>query len=114
MQHWKKDKCRFECTELIDKVICDKGLIWNPGNCECECDKCCDIGEYLDYENCKCKKKLVDKLVEKCTENIDEIMLVEKTSAKKENKHECSPYTLYIVLFLIIFTIFILFTLVGI
>ena len=31
---------------------CDKGFIWNPSNCECECDKSCDVGEYLDYENC--------------------------------------------------------------
>ena len=30
-------KC--ECKELIDKGICDKGFIWNPSNCECECDK---------------------------------------------------------------------------
>ena len=30
-------------------------------NFECECDKSCDIGEYLDYDNCKCRKKLVDK-----------------------------------------------------
>ena len=37
--------------------------------------------EYLDYENCKCKKKLVDKLVEECTENVKETRLV-------ENKHE--------------------------
>ena len=22
----------------------------NPSNCECECDKSCDIGEYLDYK----------------------------------------------------------------
>ena len=35
---------------------------------ECEYDKLCDIGEYLDYENGKCRKKLVDKLVEECTE----------------------------------------------
>ena len=27
-----------------------KGFIWNPSNCECECDKSCDIGEYLDYK----------------------------------------------------------------
>ena len=51
--------------------MCDKGCIWNPGNCECECDKSCDIGEYLDYENCKCRKKLAEKLVEECSENID-------------------------------------------
>ena len=90
---------------MIDKGVCEKGFIWNPSNCECECDKSCDIGEYLDYSNCKCRKKLVDKLVEECTENIEETRLVEKTSAKNKNKHKCSSCTLYIVLFSIIFTI---------
>ena len=33
-----------------------KGFTWNPSNCECECDKPCNIREYLDYENCKCTK----------------------------------------------------------
>ena len=28
-----------ECKELIDKGVCDKGFIFNPSNCECECDK---------------------------------------------------------------------------
>ena len=72
-QRQNKDKYRYECKELIDKGVCNKGSIWNPSNCECECDKSCDVGEYLDYENCKCRKKLVDKLVEECTENIEEI-----------------------------------------
>ena len=61
--------------------------------------------EYLDYENCKCRKKLVDKLVEECTENIEETRLVEKNLAKNKNKHKYSSFTLYIVLFLIIFII---------
>ena len=30
--------------------MCDKGFIWNTSNCECECDKSCDIGECLDYK----------------------------------------------------------------
>ena len=47
-----KDKCGCKCKELIDKEICDKGFIWNLSNCECECE----VGEYLDYKNCKCKK----------------------------------------------------------
>ena len=50
----------------------NKGYIWNPSNCECKCDKSCDLGEYLDYENYKCRKRLVDKLVDECNENIDE------------------------------------------
>ena len=49
--------CRCECRELIDKEICEKRFIWNPSNCKCECDKSCDIGEYLDYESFKCRKK---------------------------------------------------------
>ena len=71
-QRWNDDKCRFECKELINKGVCDKGYSGNPSNCQCECDKLCDFGEYLDYENCKCRKRLVDKLVEECNENIDE------------------------------------------
>ena len=57
---------------MIDKGRCDNGFIWNPSNCECECDKSCGVGEYLDYANCKFIKKLIDKLVEECSENIDE------------------------------------------
>ena len=71
-QRWNEDKCRCECKELIVKGMCDKGFIWNPSNCECECDKSCDIGEYLDYKNFKCRRKIIDKLIEECSENIDE------------------------------------------
>ena len=77
-QRWNKNKCRCECKELIDKGICDKGFIWNPSNCECDSDKTCGMGEYLeylDYENCKCRKRLVDKLVDECTETIKEVKL---------------------------------------
>ena len=63
-QRWNEDKSRSECKEWIDK-----GFIWNPNSWECECDKSCDVGEYLDYENCQCRMKLVDKLVQECTEN---------------------------------------------
>ena len=58
---------------MVGKGICDKGFICNPSNCEC--DKSCDVGEYLDYANCKCRKKLIDKLVEECTKNIDEVKI---------------------------------------
>ena len=32
------------------------GIIWTSINCGCECNKLCDIGDYLEYENCKCRK----------------------------------------------------------
>ena len=99
-QCWNDDKCQCECKELIDKGVCDKGYAWNPSNCECECDKSCDVGECLDYEKCKCMKRLVDKLVEECNENIDEAKLTE--IALFEHKNECACYyTVFIVLALI-------------
>ena len=62
-QRWNDDKCRYECKEVIEKGICDRGFIWNPSNCQCECDKSCDVGEYFDYEKCKCRNVL--KMLEK-------------------------------------------------
>ena len=98
-QRWNNDKCRCECKELIGKSICDKGYAWNPSNCEYECDKSCDIGEYLDYKNRKCRKRLVDKLLDECYENIDEVKTV------SESKTKFNSCILYIVLFSIFFTI---------
>ena len=78
-QRWNDDKCRRECKELIHKGVCDKEFVWNPrnckcecykswdfspSNCKCECYKSCDFTDYLDYKNCKCKKRLVEQLIE--------------------------------------------------
>ena len=57
------------------------------------------------YENCKCRKRLVDNLVEECTEANDEVKLAKITLPENENKYKCSSCTLYIVLFSIGFTI---------
>ena len=92
-QRWNKNKCRCECKELIGKGMCDKGFIWNPSNCECEC------------ENCKCRKKWVDKLVDECTETVEEVKLTKTTPAENENSYKCSSCTVYAVLFWIFFTI---------
>ena len=59
-----------------------------------ECDKSCDVIEYLDYKNCKCRKKLVDKLVDACNidgnEDIYNAILT---------KNVCNSCTIYIVSF---------------
>ena len=68
--------------------------------CVCECDKSCDVGEYLDYDNCKCRKKLVDELFEECTENIEEVKLAKITSTEDKSKHKCSSlHTVHCVIF---------------
>ena len=85
--------------------MCYKRFIWIQSNCECQCDKSSDVGEYLDYQNCKCRKKLVDKLVEECTETVEEVKLAKITSAKEgKNKYKSSSCTLYIMLFSVTFT----------
>ena len=95
-QCWNDDKCWCKCKELIDEGVCNKGYAWNLSNCECECDKSCDAGEYLDYENCKCRKRLVDKLVDECSEKIDEAKLTKIALFDHENECVCS-YTVCIV-----------------
>ena len=75
--------------------------------CECECDKSCNNGEYLDYSNCKCRKKLVDPLVEECTENIEETKLVNIT-VENENNGRCNFYVIYKALFWTFFIFFLI------
>ena len=101
-QRWNEDKSRCECKELIGERICDKGFIWRPINCESECDKSCDIGEYLDYKNCKCRNSIVDKLVEEWTKIIEENKIYNETLntiSSNNSLSDCISCTPYIVLF---------------
>ena len=82
---------------------CNEGFIWNSSNCEYECDTSCEVGEYLNYKNCKCRKRLVDQLVGEFTENIDEAKIVEITLFEHKNVHKPSC-TLHIVLLSVVFT----------
>ena len=85
---------------MINNGRCDKRLIWNPINCECECDKLCDVEEYLGYINCNCRKRLIDELVEECSENIDGNEIIYNSTINDYEKI-CSPCTVYIALFVI-------------
>ena len=58
----------------------------------------------IDHENCKCRKKLVDKLVDECTETVEEVKLTKIILAENENSYKCSSCTVYTVLFWIFFT----------
>ena len=75
---------------MIDKGVCDNGYIWNPSNCECEWGKSRGVGEYLDYENCKYRKKLADKLVEECSKTVEEM----KIDSEDKYKSKCSSCVL--------------------
>ena len=105
-QRCNNENCRCECKELTDKESCDKEFIWNFSNCGFECNISCDLGEYLDYTNCKCRKRLIDTLVEKCIENINGRELI-YNSTLNEYEQIFSFCKLRIVLFVIGFLIII-------
>ena len=82
-------------------MVCDKGYIWNPSNCACECDKLCDIGQYLDYKNCVCRKSIVDKLVEECINVIHgNTMYNETLSINLNDRPSRTPYVVLFIVFL--------------
>ena len=92
--------------------MCDKGFIWNLSNCECQCDKLCDIREYLDYKKCNCRKRLIDKLLKECSECFDgNKMLHNETldviplelNPLNDYKKVCNSCAIYIVFFAVLF-----------
>ena len=52
------------------------------------------------------QKKLVDKLVDECTETVEEVKLARITYAKNESENKYSSCTVYLVLMIVFFTIF--------
>ena len=49
---------------------------------------------------------LVEKLVDECTETIEEVKLAKITFAENENQNKYSSCTVYVVLMIVVFTIF--------
>ena len=84
-------------------MVCDEVYIWNLSNCTCECDKLCDIGQYLDYKNCVCKKSLVDKLVQESLNVIDGDTMYNETLSI--NPNDCPSRTHYVVLFIVFLSV---------
>ena len=95
-QEWNENICRCECKEdLINKVVCDNGYMWNPSTCSCEYDRYCETGQYLDYKNCVCRKKIIDDLVEQCISIVD--MDIKNNTSPKKNDESSS--NIYFILF---------------
>ena len=105
-QEWNENKCRCECKEdLINKLVCDKGYMWNPSACSCECDRYCETGQYLDYKNCICRKKIIDDLIEQCTSIVD-LEIKNNTLSKKNDESYSNIYFILFIIFLVLFVLF--------
>ena len=60
----------------------------------------------MDYSDCKCRKKLADKLIDECTETIEKTKLVNIIFTENKNNYECGSCIVYIVLMIVAVTIF--------
>ena len=68
--------------------------MWNPSTCECQCDKWCKQGQYLDHKNCVSKNKLIGRVIEECTSVINETMI-------NNNKDNITNNNTYLILFIV-------------
>ena len=85
-QIWNSDTCRCDCNEDFAGIInCTKRYKWNPSTCECQCDTWCKPGQYLDHKNCFCKNKLIGRVIEECTNIINETMINNKDNIDNSN-----------------------------
>ena len=77
--------------------------MWNPSTCECQCDKWCKQGQYLDHKNCVCKNKLISRVIEECTSVINETMITNNKDNITNN-----TYLILFIVFLIGFIVFLI------
>ena len=66
-------------------------------------DKWCKQGQYLDHKNCVCKNKLIGRIIEKCTNVINETMINNKDNTTNNN-----TYLILFIMFLIGFIVFLM------
>ena len=79
--------------------------MWNPSLCLCKCDRYCEVGQYLDYKNCVCRKRIIDDLIEQCTSIVD-IKIKNNTLSKKNDESSSNVYFILFIVFLVLFILF--------
>ena len=107
-QEWNENKYRCKCKkDLVSKLVCDKGYMWNPSTCSRKCYRYCETGQYLDYKNCVCRKKIIDDLIEQCTSIVD-IEIKNNTLSKKNDESSSNIYFILFIVFLMLFILFLI------
>ena len=91
-------------SDFAGIISCAKRYTWNPSICECQSDKWCKPGQYLDHKNCVCKSKLIGRLIEECTSVINETMM----NNNKDNITNNNTYLILFIIFLIGFIVFLI------
>ena len=84
LQKWNHNEFWCDCRELGGCGSCINDHIWNPSTWDCECNKAYKVHQYLDIEYCLCGKRLFDKLILICK---DEILSTTKTLLYNKNSN---------------------------
>ena len=75
------------CKEFDECYSCKNDYMWNPRTCYWECNTACKIDKNLDITSCSCEKRLFDKIVLPCEDEISnttESCLDEKVACEKK------------------------------
>ena len=77
-------------------------MIWNLSTSEC--DKSRDIGQYLGYQICKRRKKLISMLAEECSEDVNGNKIFNNGTLNDFGKvsNSCTIYRVLLVILFII------------
>ena len=65
----------------------------------------CETGQYLDYKNCVCRKKIIDDLIGQCTSIVD-IEIKNNTLSKKNDESSSNIYFVLFIIFLVLLILF--------
>ena len=65
----------------------------------------CETGQYLDYNNCVCSKKIIDDLIEPYTGIVD-MDIKNNTLSKKSDESSSNIYFVLFIVFLMLFVLF--------
>ena len=76
-QKWNNSK--YQCEY---KILLSEDYTCNPSKCGSECDKDCDIGEYL--KDCTFLKSLGDNLLVRCDKTVDTQRLHQSVLKRKQ------------------------------
>ena len=85
--------------------------MWLPSTCDCECNKACKIGEYLDMKCCSCKKRVFGNLLlvfEDAILNATEVTEKEfNCTTSVFHKNNCLIHTMLLVIIYLLLILFI-------
>ena len=75
--------------------------MWNPSTCDFECNKACNIEDYLNIKNCLCKKCLIGILVLACE---NEILITIKTLLENKTAIRVNNFFIHTISLIILCT----------